>query len=250
MRDVMVAPPLQESVVGEEEMIRQMKNELYIIKLVKDRSAHIANVYGGINKSGISINVSRGENDPFVDGDDILIRTEESANIGVLLKRLIDRQSDEMSGEMNDIVEKKLKAVLIHELRHIWQNVQFKLLPNSEMGQWMRQDDNGAIDIMVEVDAFELQRLFESVNSVFRKGVTEMFLRISQETRTKYVKSDNHTIKEQIRQGKARFLWNEYGYGSHKYKEGIYCGNYIYKNSYGLEHPSSNANTTQTESER
>jgi hypothetical protein len=224
----MVAPPLQERVADVEEMARQIKNELYIVKLVKDSSAHCAVRYVNINKSGISINVSRGVNDTSTPDANFVIRSEESANIGMLLKTLITMQRDAMSDEM---VEKKLKSVLIHELRHIWQMVQSKLLPSSEMGQWQIRDINGAIDIMTEVDAFKVQRIFEKKNGI---SITNKALFFFGQVDNRNPSENANSLRE-----KADFLWNKYKYGEKRNE----TGQFIFRNSFGLGHPPSN--TTQ-----
>jgi hypothetical protein len=205
--------------------------------------AHSIVQYDG-NKCGICINVSRGINNTTK----LDIKDEESANIGVLLEELIGRQIDDISSEQDSIVEEKLKSVLIHELRHIWQIVHSKstLGPHSKIGQWWVRDADGAVDIMSEVDAFEIQRLFENANNISPAGATGMFLKINQNTRTEHVKlgSDRNTVENQIREKKASFLWKEYGYGNIKHASGRYKDKYIYRNGYSWEHPSSNANAT------
>jgi hypothetical protein len=225
-----------------EVMQQQIKNMLYTIRLVKardddkDNGAHKAIRYGdnsgSIDNGGISINVHRGitnqsyENDPTS-----AIKYVESANSGKLLRSLIARQGDAISGEIDSIVENKLISVLIHELRHIWQMVQYKLSPNSETGMWMRKDTNKTIDIMTEVDAFEIQRLFEKRRSIVaNSGASIRFEDIE--------KNRDFSADRKIME-KAKFLWDIYKYGKMQNER----NQFMFRNSFGLMYPPSN--TTQ-----
>jgi len=150
-------------------------------------------------------------------------KTVEAANIGLLLKLL----GGPTYGEEHQLIEQKLRAVFFHELRHVWQRVQNtddNIKAWVEPKTWPLQpsvpDTKPRIDILSEVDAFNIQSKYET--KYIRSGTNE-----SSNTTMKFRALDMQEKEEdEIQMEKARFLWYEYEYGT---KDKIYRNNYGWK---------------------
>jgi len=197
-----------------EEMKRQVMNSLHVIRLYKGDSEK--ETHGALlletGKAAIEINIKREKNT----GKETYI---DAADVGSLLKAL--------NGKPNGwdmMVEHKIGAVLIHELRHVWQRVQ----PNgSDTRKWFETEsgENGGkdkvIDIMAEVDAFDIQSKYEGKYLEEKKNEysnTTVIFRKYEKDMEKKIREKSVTVDERVRlraelmKQKAEFLWKDYGY--------------------------------------
>ena len=112
-------------------------------------------------------------------------------------------------GENNESLQidsPKGKALLLHELRHIWQ---------SNNPEW--KEKYAAKDIDIEVDAFDMQYRFEKLTGVENEG-RKIFDNLDE-----FARKHGYDF-EKTRELKARELWKNHGYGNPKMK---YTNHYI-----------------------
>jgi len=205
MWDVMSVEDQRQS-VSVEEMKRTIKNRLWMVRLIKDDGSnrqaprnrpvpHAAMQWEHMKKSGIDINIYYGKNLP----QDV---PPEPAHIKKLVDTLENTQDNKVP-----IVELKFEAVLIHELRHVWQHTQ-PTNSSSEMWEkwgWLIKDAAERRDIMLEVDAFEIQGKFERRQNLLQS--TDF-----SESTTKFWQVDKNGTEDNKDKVKAQYLWKR-GYG-------------------------------------
>lgn len=112
-------------------------------------------------------------------------------------------------GENNESLQidsPKGKALLLHELRHIWQ---------SNNPEW--KEKYAAKDIDIEVDAFDMQYRFEKLTGVENEG-RKIFDNLDE-----FARKHGYDF-EKTRELKAKELWKNHGYGNPKMK---YTNHYI-----------------------
>jgi hypothetical protein len=204
-------------------MKHDIKNRLGLIKLVKNNCGHTTkrNVIDDSPISYIVIDIGRTLSDDsvreFKANDIIKHNIMRPLYISDLLFALTKNHT--VQDENN--VEVMLKAVLIHELRHVWQHIQAEKdnSRHEEIRMWFTvvNGRDGNIDIMSEVDAYDFQRDFEE--SKFPEDV-----RCSNYTK-RFKKSEDGA--EGMVKTKVEFLWASY---KNKKVENAY----VFRNHYGL----------------
>jgi hypothetical protein len=216
--------------VNVEIMKQDIKNRLGFIQFVKNNNGHTTR--GNASDPAVSyivIDVGRTLNDETVlefgetHGASGIIthNVMRPLYIGDLLFALTKKQT---SQDKNN-VEIMLKAILIHELRHVWQHLQFgkSNTRSMEISGWFGSVDGqvGNIDIMSEVDAYDFQRDFEE--SKFPCNV-----RYSDYT-NKFRRAEGND--DVVTRQKVNFLWAD---RTISYKDKKIKGTYIFRNQYGL----------------
>jgi len=236
------------------QMRRNIKKRLRFIILDRGGQTDAHKVTGGHDSivSDIRINVNKQSITtlgPKWKARHVIEHPNMRANlVGDLLYALVYLRP--VANDESDI-EVMLKAVLIHELRHVWQYMQ-PINNNIRRSKeiygwfepvWLYDHINDGIDIMAEVDAYEIQRRYE--NDRFQQN-------------RRLIKSDStkkFNILENDTQGKVEYLWNwqenpsiqkktsiqeesyiPLGYGTKTKKDSQGNEKYLFRNTYGLRY--------------